>query len=232
MSEVGLVFKSKNHGEFLITDRIGHRVTCEFLKTGYITTAQWCNAKRGMVMDRMMPKVYGVGYLGGVKFKSSTNKGNTKAYNAWRNMLGRCYDKKIQSKHKSYIGCIVCDEWHNFQNFAEWFYSNYRNGMEVNKDIIGNGKVYSPSTCIFITPQENSEYASAKRFSFVAPSGEVVNVYNLNKFCKDKDVCANKLSLVHSGKRNHHKGWTKNNTDSSKLRDGQNNGTGYTLITE
>ncbi|MFT8312942.1 MAG: hypothetical protein ABF633_01660 [Clostridium sp.] len=78
-----------------------------------------------------------------------------KAYQTWSNMMTRCYNKKWQEKFPTYIGCSVCDEWHDYQVFAKWFYDNYYiiNGhrMDLDKDILIKGnKIYSPNTCVFV----------------------------------------------------------------------------------
>ena len=69
-------------------------------------------------------------------------------YSVWRNLLGRCYSPKVKN-YKAYSDCIVCDEWHNYQNFAEWYDSNiYQVGterMHLDKDIlVKNNRLYSP----------------------------------------------------------------------------------------
>lgn len=86
--------------------------------------------------------------------------GSTKglvSYKLWGNMLIRCYDSKYQEKESTYKGCTVCDEWLYFSNFKKWFddpANGYRDGYQLDKDILGNGaKVYSPETCCFV-PQE------------------------------------------------------------------------------
>ena len=49
------------------------------------------------------------------------------------------------------LDVIVCEEWHNYQNFAEWFNKNYISGYELDKDLLSNNdKIYSPCTCVFI----------------------------------------------------------------------------------
>ena len=208
--KIGDLITSKNHGDFMVMEKIPiNRVLCRFISTGYETTAQWNNAVRGLVMDRMMPKVYGIGYIGGVEYKSSTSSGNTKAYDAWRGILGRCYDSRIQERHPSYIGCKICKEWHNFQTFAKWFYDNYQEGLDIDKDILGCGKLYSPDTCQFITRQENSEYASAKRYSMSSPCGDIVEIYNMAKFCRENNLSSRKMYRVISGAAGKHKGWTR-----------------------
>lgn len=113
--------------------------------------------KKGTIKCPYEPRVYGVGYLGEGKY-SKTN--NEKCYNYWKHMLGRGYNEDIKDRCKSYEKCIVCDEWHNFQNFAQWYEENYYEvegqRMEIDKDILCKGnKIYSPSTCIFVPQQIN-----------------------------------------------------------------------------
>ena len=76
-------------------------------------------------------------------------------------MLKRCYDEKYHEKHPTYKDCKVCEEWHDFQNFAEWYYNNYYEiegeRMHLDKDIlIKRNKVYSPETCVFVPQAINS----------------------------------------------------------------------------
>jgi hypothetical protein len=73
-------------------------------------------------------------------------------YTTWRGMLFRCYDKKYNS---SYEDCEVCDDWKIQSNFAKWYYANYKDGYQLDKDILGNGKLYSPQTCCFIPSDIN-----------------------------------------------------------------------------
>jgi hypothetical protein len=56
----------------------------------------------------------------------------------------------------------VCNEWHNFQNFAEWFCKNYCDASmdkwQLDKDIIVPGnRVYSPETCCFVPNAVNNK---------------------------------------------------------------------------
>ena len=76
-------------------------------------------------------------------------------------MLRRCYDDKYQEKYLTYKNCEVCESWHNFQNFAEWFENNYYEiedeVMNLDKDILVKGnKIYSPETCVFVPQNINS----------------------------------------------------------------------------
>lgn len=124
------------------------------------THTNWQKFEQGAVKCPYEPRYYGVGYLGEGKYKSKENGKNTKAYNAWRAMIQRCYDDKYKHKNPTYINCEVCEEWHNFQNFAKWFEENYYEvegeRLDLDKDILVKGnKVYSPSTCIFVPQRIN-----------------------------------------------------------------------------
>lgn len=118
--------------------------------------------KKGYMKNPMIPSVYGVGYFGIGKFKSRDENGKqTKCYATWLRMLERCYNAKYHEKFPTYKGCTVCAEWHNFQVFAEWYYSNFYKiegqRMELDKDILcKDNKVYSPETCVFVPQAINS----------------------------------------------------------------------------
>lgn len=106
-----------------------------------------------------MRLTYGVAYNSGGDYNTRENKKNSKAYQTWRNMIERCYSDKFHERQPTYKNYSVCDEWLNFQNFAEWFYRNeYSNkGFQISKELLSeNNKVYSPSTCYFVPPEINS----------------------------------------------------------------------------
>ena len=120
--------------------------------------AQYNQFKDGQVKCPYEPRVYGIGYIGEGKYATTVNRKPTRVYDVWRSMLRRCYDTKHLIKEPTYINCEVCEEWHNFQNFAEWHDKNYyeiqEERMHLDKDILFKGnKIYSPSTCIFV-PQD------------------------------------------------------------------------------
>lgn len=121
---------------------------------------QYYNFKKGEVKNPYRPSVYGVGYIGQGKYKTSVNKRHTKAYAHWKNMIKRCYDPYELNKYPTYRNCFVCEEWHNFQNFAEWFYKHYYEvegeRMCLDKDILIKGnKIYSPETCMIVPERIN-----------------------------------------------------------------------------
>lgn len=74
-----------------------------------------------------------------------------KSYEVWNSMLKRCYSKNYLSRHPSYIGCRVCEEWMSLSTFSEWFAENYKDGYAMDKDIIDpSNKMYCPEKCVFV----------------------------------------------------------------------------------
>lgn len=123
--------------------------------------------KKGEVKNEYCPNVYGVGFIGVGKYPSQINGKASKGYKAWVQILGRVYSPTFHRKHPSYKGVKICNEWHNFQNFAKWYEDNYKKfddcRTEIDKDLLSEvTKVYSPSTCVFI-PQKLNGFLTNKQ---------------------------------------------------------------------
>lgn len=123
---------------------------------------QYVNFRTGRVKNPYDTIVFGVACLGNGKYGSWKDERNSKGtYKAWINMLQRCY-VDMKGKYAAYYGIVkVCEEWLNFQNFAEWYESNYydipNERLHIDKDIKSSEcKLYSPDTCILI-PQSINE---------------------------------------------------------------------------
>ena len=128
---------------------------------------------KGTIKNPYDKEVYNIGYLGDGKYNK---KDYIKIYNTWKGMLERCYDLYKINKELSYIDCIVCDEWHNFQNFAKWYEENYyecnNERMELDKDILyKNNKIYSPKTCIFVPKRINCLFTKSNKTRDIYPIG-------------------------------------------------------------
>lgn len=131
-------------------------------ENGYIAkNVSYGNFKNGTIKNPYFPSVFGMGYIGEGNYKTKNNGKTTKIYKTWQNMLRRCYNDKDIIKNPTYKNCSVCKEWHNFQNFAEWFDKNYyeieNERMELDKDILIKGnKIYSPNKCVFVPQNINN----------------------------------------------------------------------------
>lgn len=123
------------------------------------------------------------------KYPARTSTGSkNKPYTVWNDMMRRCTNEKVQEKQPTYRGCTVCDEWHDYDVFYEWFQEHYRDGYKLDKDILFQGnKVYSPDTCVFVPNYINCLFTmtNAKRGQYP------VGVY----FRKDKNKFIAQLSF-------------------------------------
>lgn len=141
------------------------------------------NIKNGGIYYPNTKSVVNVGYFGFGKYKP--NKGgqgsnyNERVYASWQRMIRRCYDAREQKKpsHKAYVNVKVCDEWHNFQNFAEWAEDKedkFISGWELDKDMFGTGLIYSPDTCTLL-PEEINIFLSNNYSNKISDLPEGVN---------------------------------------------------------
>ena len=71
-------------------------------------------------------------------------------------MIIRCYSNNYHQREPSYKECSVCEEWLNFQNFAKWWYINYFEEGDLDKDLlVKDNKIYSPKYCCILPKQIN-----------------------------------------------------------------------------
>lgn len=174
--QVGESYTNK-YGRYEIIKILPHKkALVKFENTGTIVESAICNIKKGKIKDFNSPEICGIGYIGSFRnYNERPSKDG--AYTVWRNMLMRCYDEKIHIKHPTYIGCTVCDEWHNYSKFKQWFDDNYIEGYVLDKDILVKGnKVYSPETCCFVPNEINALFTKRQNYRGESPIGVI--------FCK------------------------------------------------
>lgn len=212
--EKGQTYNTRVNGKLVIQQYLSHtEVYICFIETGYKTVTTSHAIRRGTVKDLLRPSVHGVGFLGVGRFKRTDNRKVTKQYTTWQSMLGRCYDRKYQEKYETYVGCTVCDEWHNFQNFAEWYdinHPNDGNNYHLDKDIkVSGNSIYSPDACCFVSPSVNLQHKSnMAAYELISPCGKMFNTNNITGFCRDNGLNRQNMIAVANGKRRHHKNWT------------------------
>lgn len=86
-------------------------------------------------------------------------------YKRWIDMLRRCYAKNENKIRNTYENTIVCNDWHRFSNFKYWMENQDWEGKDLDKDILGDGDLYSPETCCFVPEAVNNfllSYSSDK----------------------------------------------------------------------
>ncbi|AUR96323.1 hypothetical protein NVP1223O_26 [Vibrio phage 1.223.O._10N.261.48.A9] len=224
-SLVGEIFTSTNFGDVVVIEYADYyNVVIKFLSTGTVSNARLDSIRDGGVVDYNSPAVYGFGFRG-----YGAHKAKSKAYTSWSAMIRRCYSQEWLERFPSYTGCRVCENWRNFQTFADWFYENLSEDLigkrvEVDKDIIGNRKIYSPSTCVLVEPKDNMAESNdrnlGKEYTLINPEGDVVNIRNMNKFCRENNLDKSGMINVVNGKYKQHKGWTAPIADKTNYRKG------------
>jgi hypothetical protein len=208
---VGRVISSNECGDFEVLEyKSSRNVKVKFKGTGYTTTAQAGDIVRGRVKDKLKPRLNSPGFIGVGKYASRNDDGEiSAAYTSWVGMLDRCYNIKLSDKYHTYTDCVVCDEWHDFQNFAKWHEENYFDGGQIDKDIKFNGnKLYSPETCIMANQKDNKVAAHARHYVITTPDKKTIEIFNLSEFCRSNGLTPSLLSKTITGERSHHKGFS------------------------
>lgn len=213
----GMTFDTRDGEIEVISVRSYTNITIKFLETGFERAVDFRLIKSGLIRDYYKPSVCGVGYLGHGRHRAGRNGSHTKAYSVWHDMINRCYSERQQIKQPSYIGCSVCEDWHNFQNFADWYEENSIDGFHLDKDIMVNGnRVYSPEFCQFVSPSDNAKKANEKtlvHYDLIDPDGNVHSGFNCRELCQKYGLLTSCISDLLKGKRKTHKGWRLNNGD-------------------
>ena len=159
--KVGDYFQTQTSGVCqLVHYKDSYNVTVKF-EDGSLVTTSLVSVRTGKVKNLNQPKIHKVGFfgVGPHKARLTGEKNVTKEYAVWASMMQRCYDMKFQEKRPTYKGCSVDPQWHNFQEFAEWCQWQKGFGLkgwELDKDILGEGNLYSPETCCFVPTEINS----------------------------------------------------------------------------
>lgn len=128
-------------------------VTCKkhgdvYVRASWFLAGSGCNL---CGMDKKKSLIEGVG----INDKNSESR--SLSYRKWTGMLKRCYNESSLKKHPSYEGCSVDERWHRYSIFKEWFDANYKDGYELDKDILVKGnKVYGPDTCCMVPKRINA----------------------------------------------------------------------------
>ena len=126
-----------------------------------IKNVTYGNFKKNNLSNPNKPTVCGVGYLGQGEFWSKKNGHQSSVYIMWQGMIERCYDGETIKKRPNYKGCIVSEEFKNFQNFAKFYFENkWGNGLNLvpDKDLLchNKDKIYSKETICFVPIQINN----------------------------------------------------------------------------
>lgn len=126
---------------------------------GSMSRETTANIQSGSIKPLNQPIKYGLGYFGIGRFVPNSyatgNKVDEKIYDFWGRMFTRCYNPRELNKDRTatYRDAFVDEYFYNLQNFAEWALQEgnwMHHGMELEKDLFGDGKLYSPNNCCFL----------------------------------------------------------------------------------
>lgn len=134
-----------------------------------------CGDEKSYRARSVMYETLSCGCLSSSKFPLSLQK-------CYHDMVGRCYNKlHISYKNYGMKGVVVCEEWLNDKTlFYKWALDNgYNKGLQLDKDINGNGLMYSPDKCMFVTAKQNNRARKyLKRYSF---KGQILTLSEISE---------------------------------------------------
>lgn len=151
------------------------------------------DALAGKVRNPNRVSYYGVGFEGIGEYRVYSGLKKSKSGDAWVSMLKRCYSPIHLNLNPSYRDCLVNTNWHDFQKFSKWFYTqkaSCRDDCVLDKDILFTGnKIYSEETCCLVPATLNRVFI---RFS-VAKGYEVLPKGNFRVRCRDSGIVHSKI---------------------------------------
>lgn len=155
----------------------------------YITKTTYQRFKEGDIACPFDKTVYEKGYTGIGNYTTDDI-----AHNYWFSMFKRCFSEGELNKRPTYKDCLICEDWHNYQIFAQWFHENYyeipNEVMCLDKDILIKGnKIYTPDTCCIVSNRINVLFTKSDSARGDSPIGtsylERLNKYQVN--CQDSN---------------------------------------------
>lgn len=181
VEEVGKTYKTKHSGDVLVVEYEGaNKVLVRFKDTGHERFTTLAELRKGYVVDKTKPKGKYLWCIGDGKYKTRVSGVLTREFNIWKGVTRRCLLISQKILQPTYEDVTVCDEWLNFQNFAEWcnkqkgFHSLTEDGenFQLDKDILVKGNnLYSPDTCCFVPREINNLFTLRKRCRGELPLG-------------------------------------------------------------
>lgn len=121
----------------------------------------------GSIKNPFKPVVYGIGYYGFHNISEVKQRDHRykRIYYIWKDMIRRCYHDK---NSVYYNRVTICDKWKSFKNFYYWCLSdesNYNDSFYIDKDLLGDGKEYSPEKCLFVPKYINNLFIDMNNFN-------------------------------------------------------------------
>lgn len=124
---------------------------------------------------------------------------NTKLYQKYRGMLGRCSPLYHGAEHYYEKGIRVCDEWtgeHGYEHFKEWSlvngYDEDKPWTEMTLDRIDNNGNYEPSNCRWTTSKQQCNNMSTNvLFTYMGKT------QTMKQWCEELDLSYGMVKARH-----------------------------------
>lgn len=146
VTRVGEKYITKKGYEIEITEYFSCKdCTIKFLiDNTEVRNVPFSQIKSGYVKYKNERTMASKGFLGLGDY-NATNNSNL-YYRTWASIFQRTYKNK---KDKQFI---LCEEWHEYQNFANWYKANHKRGYVLNTGFLNstNVTIFSPETCCFL----------------------------------------------------------------------------------
>lgn len=175
---VGEVYQTNSSGVFTVVRVDGWNKIYVQFEDGYITRTSKQKLFKGAIRNPYSRSVCGIGFVGEGKYSTKDSDGKPLLqYRLWTSMFSRCYNENEQKREfgAPYIGCTINEEWHNFQNFAEWCVHQKGFGepnWQLDKDILKKGnREYGPEFCRFVPRELNTAIIFASKSGRSLPLG-------------------------------------------------------------
>ena len=138
----------------------------------------------------------------------------------WYAMLSRCTDLNHPQYAKyGAIGIKVCKAWLDKETFIRdcKVLPGYdpvlliENSLHLDKDSLKKGnKIYSPSTCVFLSITENNKVKPNQMIAFIAvsPDGKKYTSRNQSEFANTHNLRQSTIADCLSGRVKRHRGWS------------------------
>jgi len=212
------IYHSKNYGDFVRSNLCylenRHKIfEIYFLNTGYKTAIREEHIKDRSIYDPYFPKYLNVACTGIYNKKDILT---IKFKKIWEHMIDRCYNENnIGYKNYGGRGVRVSNRWKCFEYFLEDIKDipNYELKIkqwklyELDKDINGNGLLYSKTTCKFATKMENIS-TQHKKYIIKNKDGFEYLIDNVPLFVKKNNLNEDSFYSLLSGNDKSYKGFT------------------------
>lgn len=167
----GMQFRNKKGFLWEVVDcSVSRKIVVKSLEwMPYTTTIRKESVQKGFVMYP-----YGKNQYGGYRGEGEWNCSQQNPYFVvWNGLLVRCNDMEFKKKNTSYTDVTMCYEWYNLQAFCSWCEETKpcekSTRWELDKDLLGDGYLYSPETCCFL-PKDVNLFLSKADIEYVPRS--------------------------------------------------------------